>query len=283
MTDAAAHPADAAGNGSSSSGQVDPWLRGTLHIRFCQFFASVSLAAAVALLLTGNGIFIGVPGVLGVICLAGMAAEVKKRRMAQQAVRTMQAEGSWLYWQLPPQLWSTHARRSARKVPKMTLLLGLVGGFIAALVTVLPLLAGGEPREGGGDLRITAPDGRAFATSVVGLFVFIGLVIDGIQAIIDRAVARLGNVALVGPQGVIVGGEFLPLSNHFFLRFLGVHIGSEPEPSLEFHFREGRIHYGSGTGSINSSQGSRVLSLPIPAGWQDDAVRVQEALGGIRK
>lgn len=71
-------------------GQVEPWLRGTLHIRLSQLFLALALAAALGLLLTGNGVFIGIPGVLAVLCLAGIAAEAKKRRMARQAIRTMQ-------------------------------------------------------------------------------------------------------------------------------------------------------------------------------------------------
>jgi len=158
--------------------QVDPWLRGTLHIRLSQFFLALAAAAGVALFLTENSVFIGIPGVLAVLCLVGILAEWKKRPVARLAIRTMQREGSWLNWQLPVGLWSAHFRKEARALKKMTLLLGLMAAFIVALVTVVgPSLsgwAGWAPQPNGGDLRITAPDGRAFALALSGLFLSFG-------------------------------------------------------------------------------------------------------------
>ena len=262
--------------------QVDPWLRGTLHIRLSQFFLALATAAGVALFLTGNSVFIGIPGVLAVLCLVGILAEWRKRRAAHLAIRTMQREGSWLYWQLPAELWLAHFRKEARALKKMTLLLGLMAAFIVALVTVVgPYLSGWAPQPNGGDLRITAPDGRAFALAFSGLFLSIGVVIDLVQGVIHRAVGRHGHVALIGPQGVIVGGEFLPIAQHFFLRFRGVSITDPPDGVLELHFSEGNVRYNSGTGALSTSQANRILSLPIPPGWEEDALRVREALGAL--
>jgi hypothetical protein len=262
--------------------QVEPWLRGTLHIGICQFFLALAATAGVALYLAGLGVLLGIPGVLAVLSLVGILAEWKKRRMARLAIQTMQREGSWLYWQLPADLWSAHVRKEARRLTKMTWLLGLMGGFIVALVTVVgPWFSGWEPQPNGGDLRITAPDGRAFALAFGGLFLLIGVIIDLVQAVIHRAVARQGFVALIGPQGAIVGGEFLPISNHAFLRFLGVVITDPPDPVLELHFSEAHVRYNSGTGSLSTSRANRILSLPIPTGWEADALRVREGLGAL--
>jgi hypothetical protein len=262
--------------------QVDPWLRGTLHIRLSQFFLALAVSAGVALLLTGNGVFMGIPGVLAVLCLLGILAEWRKRRVARQAIRAMQREGSWLYWQLPEGLWWAHFRKEARTLTKMTLLLGLVAAFIAALVTVVgPYFSGWAPQPNGGDLRITAPDGRAFALAISGVFLSIGVIIDLVQAVIDRAVARHGSVALIGPQGVVVGGEFLPIANNFFLRFRGVAITDPPDPVLELHFSEGHVRYNTGAGALSTQQGTRILSLPIPPGWEEDALRVRAELGAL--
>ena len=262
--------------------QVEPWLRGTLHIRLSQFFLALAAIAGVVLFLAGYGFLLGIPVILAVLCLTGMLAEWKKRRMARQAVSTMQREGSWLYWQVPGPLWSAHARKAARGGKKMTLLLGLLAAFIVALVTVVgPYFSGWAPQPNGGDLRIIAPDGRAFALAISGLFLSIGLVIDLVQTVIDRAVARHGNVALIGPQGVIVGGEFMAIANNFFLRFRGVVITHPPDPILELHFSEGSVRYNTGTGGLSTSQGSRILSLPIPPGWEEDALRVRAELGAL--
>ena len=262
--------------------RVDPWLRGTLHIRISQLVLALSAFSGVALVLTGKAVFVGIPGVLGTICLVGILAEWGKRRVARLAIRTMQQEGSWLYWKVPDELWAAHVKREVRNLPRMTLRMGLLAAFVVALVTMVgPYLSGWAPQPNGGDLRIVAPDGRAFATVFLGLFLFIGLALDLLQAAIYRAVARKGSVALIGPKGVIVGGEFLPLSKNFFLRFRGVVITPPPHPVLELHFREGHVRYNTGAGALSTHQGNRILSLPIPPGWDEDALRVRDSLGSL--
>jgi len=62
------------------------------------------------------------------------------------------------------------------------------------------------------------------------------VIIDLVQGVIHRAVAQHGHLALIGPQGVIVESEFLPIAQHFCLRFRGVYITDPPDRVLELHF-----------------------------------------------
>jgi len=264
---------------SAPATKVDPWLRSTLHMRIAQAVALAAIALGAWVLTTEYAFMVGGVGVLVVLGLVGVLAEWKKRRLARQAVRTMQQQGAWLNWQLPPELWAAHARRTLRRRVPWTVTIGSIGVFIVLLATVLgPWLLGWQPMASGGDLRITAPDGRAFAAVFLGLFGGIGLMADIIHGIVDRAIIRRGNIALIGPQGVIVGGEFLPLANNFLLRFHGVTVSGPPDPVLALHFSELRVGYNAGSGGVTSSRGGKVLSLPIPPGWEDDAERVRAAL-----
>jgi len=140
------------------------------------------------------------------------------------------------------------------------------------------LLAQPEPSP---YLDFPSTEGVWISYPFTGVFLSIGVTIDLVQAVIHRAVARHGSVALIGPQGVIVGGEFLPIAQHFFLRFRGVVITDPPDPVLELHFSEGHVRYNSGTGALGTFRGNRILSLPIPPGREEDAVRVRASLGSL--
>jgi hypothetical protein len=259
--------------------KVEPWLRSTLLVRMAWFVTLVGLGGLGWLLTTDHAFFAGGPGVVALLGLIGVLAESLKRRKARQAIRSMQAQGAWLDWHVPPPIWAAHARRTLRRRVPWTVIFGLIGALIAGLVTVAgPWWQGWEPMAGGGDLRITSPDGQRFAAAAMGLFGGIGLIADLVNAIIDRAIIRRGHMAIIGPQGAVVGGEFATFVGSPLLRFEGVTVTGPPDPVLALHFSEGRPGYNTGTGGVTSSRGLKVLSLPIPPGSEDDAERVRAAL-----
>ncbi|MCC5887880.1 MAG: hypothetical protein JJT88_15710 [Gammaproteobacteria bacterium] len=258
---------------------VDPWLCGTLVIRMAWVVTLAGLAGLGWLLTTEYAFLGGIPGVVALLGLIGVLSESLKRRKARAAIRAMQTQGAWLHWHVPPALWSAHARRTLRRRLPWTVILGLLGAFIAGLVTVVgPWFMGWQPSSSGADFRITAPDGWQFASGALGLFGGIGLICDIVNGIMDRAIIRHGHVAIIGPQGAIVGGEFATFVNHPLLQFAGVTLTGPPDPVLALQFAEARFTYNAGAGSVTSARGLKVLSLPVPPGWEDDAQRVVAAL-----
>lgn len=268
---------------STPPAQVDPWLRATLLIRMGWITTLVGLGVMGWLLTTDHPEFAGAMIVVVVLGILAVFLETRKRRAARQAIRTMQAQGAWLYWHLPPQIWATHARRKLRRRVPWTVYFGLVGAVIAGVTTVaIPWWQGWEPMASGGDMRITAPDGRLFATGALGLFGGVGVIADIVNAIVDRAIIRHGHMAIIGQHGAVVGGEFVTFVNHPLLRFEGVTVTGPPDPVLALHYVERRHHYNPASGGLNSANVSKVLSLPIPPGWEDDAIRVRDTLDAAR-
>lgn len=261
---------------------LEPWLRATLVIRMAWVVVLAGLGGLGWLLMTDWAFLGGIPGVVVVLGLVGVLAESLKRRKARAAIRAMQVQGAWLYWQVPPALWADHARRTLRRHWPWTVIFGLVGAFLAGLVTVVgPWFQGWAPMASGGDLRIVARDGQMFAIAAMVLFGGIGVVCDIVNGIMDRAIIRNGHVAIIGPQGAVVGGEFANYTRSPLMRFEGATLTDPPDPVLALTFSEGRFRYNTGTGGVNSTRVGKVLSLPVPPGWEDDARRVVAALEGV--
>lgn len=258
-----------------------PWLRSTLYMRIAQFFAGLALLLGAWLATTEYAFLIGGAVVILILMLVGVLAEWKRRRKALQAIATMQREGFWLYWQLSPAIWAQHCRRHHRHPVPMLLILGAVAALIIGLVTLADpwFRHGWAPAPNGGDLRLTSPDGRAFAQAVMGLFLGLGLVIDLVHAVVRGIVRRRGMVAIIGPQGAVVGGEFMSFAGNVLQRFQGATIQGAPDPVLALHFSETNLRYSSAAGTFLTDRAVKVLSLPIPEGWHEDAERVLAALG----
>lgn len=257
-----------------------PWLRYGLHVQFCLFFLALCIMGAFALYLAGLAVFMGLPGVLGFLCLIGLFTESNRQRLGHRAAKEMMSKGAWLNWKLDEKIWAAHARKVARKKTKMTLIFALVVGGVLLLVGfVVPLI------DNGFEAVLRAPfdfDPQMVLLAAIlsSIFIGIGLVIDTLEAIINAAVAKKGNVAIIGPQGVIIGGAFMALSNSILQSFQGVRITKEP-PVLELYFSQRSVTYSPAGGAISVHHGKDILSLPIPEGWEDDAIRVRDALGEL--